>query len=141
MKDLFAGPTKRQWGYPFLEMAPNPHHYMNCADGVRIFQRGYFSILLRISPSLTSRARAILRQVKMLGIRLWLSMKLIAGRVTPASSANFSWERPFSFRKVSNSPASFLTVSSDKRSLIIRDHCEPLFNVIRNNCYTRRLYG
>jgi hypothetical protein len=91
---------------------------MNGADTLQIFRNIYFSNLLSTSPSRTPRALAILAQVKMVGIRLWLSIKLIAGRLTPTFSAKVSCDRPCSLRRRANSFTTFSINSSEALSLI-----------------------
>lgn len=91
---------------------------MTGADALQISRNYYFSNLLRISPNLTPRALAILAQVKMVGMRLWLSMKLIAGRLTPTFSASVSCDKPCSLRIRANSLTTFSISASDALSLM-----------------------
>lgn len=91
---------------------------MTGADALQISRNYYFSNLLRISPNLTPRALAILAQVKMVGMRLWLSMKLIAGRLTPTFSARVSCDKPCSLRIRANSLTTFSISDSDDLSLM-----------------------
>ena len=88
-----------------------------------------------ISDNLTPRALAILAQVKMVGMRLWFSMKLIAGRLNPVISANLSCEIPCSLRNRMNSFAIFSTSISNDLSLITDNHHGLALNLKRNYSY------
>lgn len=96
---------------PVLMIAP---------DALQIFQNAYFSNLSRMSLRRTPSALAILAQVRMVGTRLWLSIKLIAGRLTPTFSARASCESPCSLRRRANSLTTFSISNSEGLSLIKR---------------------
>lgn len=102
----------------FLTAHPYTVLLRNYADAVQICRNAYFSNLSRISLRRTPSALAILVQVKIVGIRLWLSMKLIAGRVTPTFSARASCERPCALRNRASSLTTFSISNSDALSLI-----------------------
>ena len=76
------------------------------------------SNLSMISARRTSSALAIFKQVAIVGVRLWLSIKLIAGRVRPVFSARASWDRPSDFRTRASSSTIFKTNCSETSSLI-----------------------
>lgn len=102
---------------PFLTAIPSPYSYLNFADGAKI-RPNFYSNFLRISDNETPRALAIFILVKSVGARLLLSIKLIAGRVTPAISASTSCERPCSLRSLANSAATCLITFSEAISLM-----------------------
>lgn len=86
------------------------------AHTLQIFSKDYFSNLSMMSARRAPSALAILAQVKIVGMRLWLSIKLIAGRLNPVFSASFSWERPCSLRKRASSLTTFSTSNSEDLS-------------------------
>lgn len=102
----------------FLTSPSYPRLVMTAADALQISRNSYFSNLSSRSPRRTPRALAILAQVRMVGTRWWLSMKLIAGRLMPTFSAKASWDRPCSFRSRANSLTSFSINNSADLSLI-----------------------
>ena len=117
---LIRDPRKPQKEVIFDKPYLYTRRYLNISDGLRICQGNYFSNLLRTSPSRTPRALAILAQVNIVGVRLWLSMKLMAGRLTPTFFAKASWDKPCSLRSLASSLTTFSTSDSATLSLIER---------------------
>ncbi len=93
---------------------------MTATDALQIFRNIYFSNLSKMSLRRTPSALAILAQVRIVGMRLWLSIKLIAGRLTPTFSAKASCESPCSLRRRANSLTTFSISNSEGLSLIKR---------------------
>lgn len=104
----------------FLTAILCPPVLMTGADALQIFRNIYFSNLSRMSLRRTPSALAILAQVRMVGTRLWLSMKLIAGRLTPTFSAKAPCDSPCSLRSRANSLTTFSINNSEDLSLIKR---------------------
>ena len=96
------GTQEARHGERFLTAQYIPGVVRNRADAVQ-YPGIYLSNLLRMSPRRTPRALAILAQVKRVGMRWWLSIKLIAGRLRPVSSASLSWDSSFSLRSRASS--------------------------------------
>lgn len=90
----------------------------NRADAMQISLKTYFSIRAKISAKRRLRALAILRQVKRVGMRLWLSIKLIPARLMPVFWARASCDRPRALRAFFRSSTTFSTAMSDDLSLM-----------------------
>lgn len=127
-----TGPAESNKAYTFLKAGSIPHQFMNCADGVQIFQRNYFRHLLMMTARSSSSAFAILRQVSSLGLRFSFSMKLIVARLRPVISASFSCDTPRSFRTAIKAETTCAANSSDCLSLIIKDN-QPLATLFIRN--------
>lgn len=130
-----AGPTRCFSQYVFLTVGNTPYQFMNCADGVRIFLKAYFRRCVIMSPRSRSRAFAIFKHVTRVGLRLPLSMKLMAARLSPVISASFSCDTRFSLRAFSSSAITFFASLSESLSLIIRNNQGLVLNLIRNYSY------
>lgn len=96
-----------------------------------------FLILAKIEPRSAFSAFAKRRQLKIVGIRLWLSIKLIAARLMPVLSASFSWDIPCSFRRRVNSSTIFSTKCSSSLSLIKREFDKVIYGLICNYSYVQ----
>lgn len=116
---LQRGTQKKAPINAFFDNAISPRSWSNYADGAQI-SRKIYSNFLRMSERETPRALAILTLVRSVGFRLLLSIKLIAGRVTPAFSAKVSCERPCSLRNLANSAATCSITFSEAMSLMER---------------------
>lgn len=105
---------------------------MNRAHSVQNHRDFYFSNLLTTSASRTPSALASLAHVKIVGIRLWFSIKLMAGRDKPVLSATVSCESFCSLRNLVNSLTTFSINSSEVLSLM-ESHDRRLANPFKRN--------
>lgn len=110
----------------FLTCPLYPHTDLNDADALQVSWEFYFSNLSRMSASRTPRARAILEQFTSFGSLLWLSIKLIAGRLKPVIWDRVSCEMACALRMRASSSTTFNTRFSEARSFMgamIADLC------------------
>lgn len=110
----------------FLTSPHYPPLDLSGTDALQISWKFYFSNLSRMSANRTPRARAILAQFTSFGSLLWLSMKLIAGRLKPVIWERVSCEMACSLRMRASSSTTFKTRLSEARSFIgamIADLC------------------
>lgn len=105
---------------------------MGRADALQRSREIYFSNLAITSESFTSSALAMRTQVRMVGVLVWLSTKLIAGRESPVSSANEACDSPRSLRSRVSSSTIDSTSASEGSSLIEIDN-QRLANAIIGN--------
>lgn len=113
-----GGPKAFARNADFLTASHIPGLLKNRADALQISRSDYFSTRAKMSASRIFRAFAILRQVSRVGIRLWLSMKLIPARLMPVFWASTSCDRPRALRAFFSSSTTFSTAMSDDLSLM-----------------------
>ena len=130
-----SGDPRHGTRHGIFDMQPPIHPVWNRADALQISWKFYSSNLAITSDKLTPKALAILAQVKIVGTRLWFSIKLIAGRLNPVISANLSCEMPCSLRNRMNSSAIFSTSISNDLSLITDNSHGLALNLKRNYSY------
>lgn len=109
----WKGPKRRVTRHRFLT-APNiPILVLSYADGTQRSEFNYFSNWPITSLSCTPKAWAIFAAFTSVGTCLWLSIKLIAGRVSPVNSASLSWDSPCFLRSFASSSTTFPTKASE----------------------------
>lgn len=123
------------WHGAFLTSIPPPYWFKRRSDAVKYGWNFYFRVAVNRDARSIFSAFAIFRQVKSEGIRLWDSIKLIAGRDIPIIFARFSCDNPWSLRALARPSIIFHAVSSVILSRMMAYHHQLVRGAKRNYSY------